>query len=481
MAPIRTSNVVFNGYSPGEGLDISVSSKTWQQVRAGAIDEGNIIRRIWNAIREFFSPSGREEAKRALISFCSESSTDLEKIESFYRLKELAGFGNEDFLTPEVSYHAKPEGGFYKIYHLKMTAEGLDSIEQSIERDCSEADEIAKAYIPDISRKEDRDQFECCLKTLYPGANSSTAQHEHQLTKEEAILGIDGVVARNSRVGMLLDISNGRIDYKDGRFPSYITSGRYDSTVAQLAVSAQIKDQLYGRIEPHLPAAILINQKDEAMQVLSKLMQPDEGAHPHDLNSGANLLASVHSDLSEARLLEEDSSMLSSLENEWDEFVFKARSYSSLLNFGSYTSLQELLSVIYSHQTSIEEKYIALLDLKLKLNDSEEVKFEISEIDADRVGEFVPQIVKIRMRFPEYEHLSAVEIAKVEVKTHQSNRDMPLSAESKYVPWMGGWSTAPISGLELSPSGVSSPKFETSDSLTDSQAWPTGAHLWNKR
>lgn len=482
MTPVRTSGLIFTGYSAQEGIGISVSAKTLAQVKAGAIDEGNIIKRIWNAVREFFSPSDRAQAKLALVSFYSENSTDQEKIEGFYKLKELAGFENGDFLKPEVSYHAKPQGGFYKAFDLRINIDGLEHpVERLIDRDCVESDEIFNAYASSVSSEEDRQLFESCLKILYARRNSSNAGYERRLDVQGAVLGLFGVVLRNPGVGMIVGLSNDSIEYKGGKFPPLGASKICNCALEALGAGAAEKERLKSIIDPHLPAPISINQRSEAIKVLNRIVESDLKGLPkaqENYNEHALSLNHVHS---ESLVFEEESSMLSSLEDEWGELPSKFLSYSSIEHFETCTSLRVLLGVVYSHRTSVEDKYMALLDLQLKLNDSEQVKFEISEVQAGRVGQFSPKIVKIRMSFPGEENLSAVEISKVEVNKHSFSRDAGLRAESTYVPWNGGWSSAPPSGFELSSSGALSPIFAPIVAPEDSPVRPVGMGSWIKR
>ncbi|MBH1964551.1 MAG: hypothetical protein I8H77_09470 [Comamonadaceae bacterium] len=476
MTPVSTSRVIFTGYTAEEGLGISISNKTLEQVKAGALDEGNIIKRIWNAVREFFSPSDRVEAKLALIDFYSESSTDQTKIESFYRLKELAGSGNDDFLTPEVSYHAKPEGGFYKIYDLKIKIDGLDvSIERSIERDCSVAEEIFDTCSSSIWKKEDRELFEHCINALYPSAEFRSTGTLGAVATEGAILNLYGVLNRNPDVGIVVDLSSNSIAYKGSKLPPLGPSGLYDPALHDLNVGAAIKEKIRGMIDPHRPASIRINQKDEAIKVLHQILELHQDGPPRSGEMKQTSLLNLNDIQDEGHQYETEISILRSPEEERDEVLFRSNSYFSPEFFEVNDSLRELLGVIYSHRSSVEEKNHALLKLSTKLNDPDKVKFEISELDAGRVGELSLKITKIRMSFPENEQLDSVEIAKTEFIKRQKRGDVEFGNDPQYVPWAGGWSSTP-SDIERTSSGGLPPSLAP----TDAPIRPMGINPWIK-
>lgn len=165
--------------------------------------------------------------------------------------------------------------------------------------------------------------------------------------------------------------------------------------------------------------------------------------------------------------------MLRSSEDDWDEVFLRSDSYLSSEIFEVNDSLRDLLGVVYSPRISVEEKNLALMKLSTKLNDPDKVKFEISEQHAGRVGELSLKMTKVRMSFPGNEQLDSVEIAKTEFIKHQNSGGAEFGGDPQYLPWAGGWSSAP-SGGERTHFGSLSPSLAP----TDAPIRPMGINPW---
>lgn len=62
---------------------------------------GSVFSRVWDAVADWFCSTNRQEAKKCLFDLYSDSATDIEKMESFEKLKTLAGVGYKDLFQVE--------------------------------------------------------------------------------------------------------------------------------------------------------------------------------------------------------------------------------------------------------------------------------------------------------------------------------------------------------------------------------------------
>ena len=62
---------------------------------------GSVFSRVWDAVADWFCSTNWQEAKKCLFDLYSDSATDIEKMESFEKLKTLAGVGYKDLFQVE--------------------------------------------------------------------------------------------------------------------------------------------------------------------------------------------------------------------------------------------------------------------------------------------------------------------------------------------------------------------------------------------
>ncbi|WP_028604517.1 hypothetical protein [Ottowia thiooxydans] len=170
-------------YEADAGLPIEPSGTTWRKVEAASGIESTVIEKIWDAIVEFFSTSERAEARDAFVAFYSNETPDKDKVAAFYKLKDLAGFGKEDRLQPELVFRFKEDGAATKVHNLKLTF--LDD-QPPCERICKETNKNAEELI-DFSatlhfNQGNKSTFNACIRALHgqpdefqkisPGAHS---------------------------------------------------------------------------------------------------------------------------------------------------------------------------------------------------------------------------------------------------------------------------------------------------------------------
>ncbi|MBH1964552.1 MAG: hypothetical protein I8H77_09475 [Comamonadaceae bacterium] len=386
--PAATETLSKPLYQAKEGLQVALSEDTWDAVKKGSQDEGNFFSRMWDAIKEFFTPSDQVEAKHAFLDFYSEKSTDQEKLDGFYKLKELAGFGNQDLCSPEVRYQAKPDGGFFKVYDLKVKVEGVDTpLERQVSEDCNEAYEIAKAYSPSISSERDREYFADCIKSLYqsPGALAATARSE-PLNLRGISLGLEYVSMRAPGLGVFFNENTLTLEFKDKQFPEHGSSA-VDKSIGALQSSAVVKNDLKNKVESYRPAPLSYMQKNDAIQLLSQAMD----ASPKDYSKNDR------------------------------------------------KQVGKLLEIVYSRGATFQQKEAALLNLRNQIGNLPGMAFEVSHSTVSsfhREKGAVAEITNLRMSFSGNENsLKPVEIFNANVRGAAAGEKADSEPGLTYRPW----------------------------------------------
>ncbi|MET4578375.1 hypothetical protein [Ottowia thiooxydans] len=374
-------------YQAQEGLHVALSDATWDAVRNGSQDEGSFFSRIWEAIKEFFTPSDQIEAKNAFLKFYSSESNDQDKLDGFYKLKELAGFGNQELCAPEVSYHAKPDGGFFKFYNLKIKVEGVETpLERHVSADCDEVDEIVKAYSPIIASENDQQQFAKCIKALYASPDVLEAAVEKDpLFYQGLALILAGINIRTPGLGVSIDVDNG-LSFRDNKFPVHGSSA-IDQSICDLKLSPEIKSDFQAKIESFRPAQISFDQKHEAFQLLSQAM----GHSPKDYTKN------------------------------------------------DHKQVGKLLETVYSRGASFQQKEAALLKLRNQIGSLPGMAFEVSQ---STVGSFkgekgaLAEIINLRMVFPGNEKsLKPIEIFNAKLRVADPGKEVGSQSNLMYRPW----------------------------------------------
>ncbi|WP_028604516.1 hypothetical protein [Ottowia thiooxydans] len=452
-----TDQIGSSNFSPHSSL-LGISSRTLDQVKIAQdrVSIGSTFSRAWDAIKDFFSTPYRAEAKRCLFDLYSQSTSDQEKLVSFERLKELSGDGHAHCFDTGISYLPKRDGGFFKVYDLKINfGENLEAFAFHMEGDCVEAEEIISAYAPLIS-DESKDAFAKCIEKLYKSPEALFLEESNKLGSIAIPAQILWNICRNnSACAVKVDIVTGIIGFEDEKFPQHGSPEVFKAAMSKIKTKKEENQrELRELIVANSPAPIFIDQKNEASRVL--LQYVDSNEKLFDVPQEYNFPITENSELynQSSDLFERDNSMIIAIDNEiWD--LPKEISSHSKETFKPEKSLGNLLDDIYSHQSSTEDKRIALLTLKSQIKESESVKFEIAEYNTDRVGSESFAIAKIRMVFPMNEGLSPVEIIKVQANMHQDGDDAKIGTEPKYVTWHGGWSSNPLSSLQGSSSFTS--------------------------
>lgn len=131
----------------GSRFDYSIDSAAIKEIKSASDKEkiGSVASRIWDKIADWFCGTDRTEAKKCLFDLYSEKTSILEKVQSFNRLRDLAGSGYQDRFSTEFKRVDSPEdeAGDYTRYSLNPTdVEGDEIIFESVflDRDIVHAD-----------------------------------------------------------------------------------------------------------------------------------------------------------------------------------------------------------------------------------------------------------------------------------------------------------------------------------------------------
>lgn len=407
-------------YQAQEGLKVAVSDETWDWVKKESQDQGSFFSKIWDAIKEFFTPSDQVEAKHAFLAFYSEKSTDLEILNGFYKMKELAGFGNHDLCSPEVSYQAKPDGGFFKVYDLKLKIQGVDTpLERQISGDCNEADEIVKVYSSSISSEKDREDFAKCIKVLYQSPRVLAGMVYQSNILQETISLLKDIRKKSPDLKVSFNEAARVLEFRGNRFPEHGSSA-VDKSISDLRSGLGVPNVLKKKVESYRPAPFSYDQKNEAIQLIFHAMD----TRPKDYTTNDR------------------------------------------------KQVGKLLEIVYSRGATFEQKETALLNLRNRIGKLPGMAFEASESTVSSfsyekrstsgdfevpkstdisfiygVGAFA-EITNLRMSFPGNEHsLKPIEIFNVKMRNATSaeiDEKYEAATEEKagsdpghptYVPW----------------------------------------------
>lgn len=105
----------------------SLSEDEYDRAANARRDTINRAQQSWNRVADWFAEDHRDEANRCLLELCSDGSTDIGRLESFCRLRQLAGESYKARFSDSVSHED------IRTYTLELDGAGNLNLELSRE------------------------------------------------------------------------------------------------------------------------------------------------------------------------------------------------------------------------------------------------------------------------------------------------------------------------------------------------------------